>query len=94
MSAVYNLARERLLAFAMLAFKYLYKGKSLTVFPFVELLCFRLERVLYRAGARRIFCLPPRHLKTFLSAICLPAWILGHRPSAKILIISSNQDLA
>ena len=38
--------------------------------------------------------LPPRHLKTFLASICLPAWLLAHRPSARILILSYGQELA
>ena len=38
--------------------------------------------------------LPPRHLKTFLASICLPAWILAHHPSANILILSYGQELA
>ena len=45
-------------------------------------------------GGGCVITLPPRHLKTFLASICLPAWILAHRPSAKILILSYGQELA
>lgn len=38
--------------------------------------------------------LPPRYLKSHMSSICFPAWILGHRPSAQIICTSYAQDLA
>jgi hypothetical protein len=38
--------------------------------------------------------LPPRHLKTFASSICLPAFILGRDPSAKIMIVTYGENLA
>jgi predicted phage terminase large subunit-like protein len=41
-----------------------------------------------------VVTLPPRHLKTFLASICLPAWLLAHCPSARILILSYGQELA
>ena len=38
--------------------------------------------------------LPPRHLKTFLAGIYLPAWVLAKDPSARIMIITYNDQLA
>jgi hypothetical protein len=43
---------------------------------------------------RLIICVPPRHLKTLCGSIALPAWILGHDPSAQILCLSYAQDLS
>jgi len=43
---------------------------------------------------RLIINLPPRHFKTWIGSICLSAWILGHRPSAKILMLTYGQELA
>jgi hypothetical protein len=44
------------------------------------------------------FCLiinvPPRHLKSLCGSIALPAWYLGHNPSAQILCVSYAQDLS
>ena len=38
--------------------------------------------------------LPPRHLKTFASSVCLPAYILARQPSAKVLVITYGENLA
>src|SRR4029077_16243159 len=35
-----------------------------------------------------------RHLKSLLASVALPAWCLGHDPSAQILCVSYAQDLA
>src|SRR6266436_10074285 len=43
---------------------------------------------------RLIINLPPRHLKSLLASVALPAWCLGHDPSAQILCVSYAQDLA
>src|SRR5438477_11257060 len=50
-------------------------------------------------GARRhhpppLVNLPPRHLKSLLASVALPAWWLGHDPSAQILCVSYAQELA
>jgi hypothetical protein len=37
---------------------------------------------------------PPRSLKSHCASICLPAFILGHDPSRRILCASYSQDLA
>lgn len=89
-----DLFRSSFLAFAMKAFAQLYPGKQLVVHPYVKLLTCHLEAVATGEMRRLVITLPPRHLKTFLASICLPAWILAHRPSAKILILSYGQELA
>ena len=89
-----DLIYSSFLAFAMKAFAQLYPGKQLVVHPYVKLLTCILEAVATGEMRRLVITLPPRHLKTFLASICLPAWILAHRPSAKILILSYGQELA
>jgi hypothetical protein len=86
--------RTNFLAFAMKAFARVNLGKELVVHDYVRLLVSELAAVLNSEGLRLLITLPPRHLKTFLASICLPAWILAHRPSAKILLLSYGQDLA
>jgi predicted phage terminase large subunit-like protein len=60
----------------------------------IEFLTARLEA--WRKGEvrRLIINLPPRNLKSHCASIALPAWILGHDPSAQILCVSYAQDLA
>lgn len=43
---------------------------------------------------RLIINLPPRHLKSFIVSVALPAFILGMDPTAKIICISYSDDLA
>src|SRR5712672_3660216 len=38
--------------------------------------------------------LPPRHLKTLLSAVCLAAWKFAREPSAKIMVVTYSEQLA
>jgi predicted phage terminase large subunit-like protein len=86
--------RSSFLAFAIKAFAQLYPGKELVVHEYVKFLACHLEAVAAGERRRLVITLPPRHLKTFLASICLAAWILAHRPSARILILSYGQELA
>jgi hypothetical protein len=37
---------------------------------------------------------PPRHLKSLLTSVFLPAWLLGKNPAMRIIIVSHQSDLA
>lgn len=43
---------------------------------------------------RELINIPPRHLKTLLSAVCMSAWILAHDPTAKIMVVSYSEQLS
>jgi predicted phage terminase large subunit-like protein len=60
----------------------------------IELLAAKLEEV--RAGrcSRLIINVPPRHLKSHITTIAFPAWLLGHEPTKNIVSISYGQELA
>jgi len=60
----------------------------------IEVMAAKLEA--YRQGKirRLIINIPPRHLKSLCASIALPAWWLGHDPSAQLLCVSYAQDLA
>ena len=89
-----NAIRSNYLAFAIEAFAQLQPGKELVVHDYIKFLARHLEAVATGKRRRVVITLPPRHLKTFLASICLPAWILAHNPSARILILSYGQELA
>lgn len=66
---------------------------------FVEARHFRvlaraLERVVTGETRRLLVAIPPRHGKSRLASVALPAWILGRDPSARIVCASYGQDLA
>jgi predicted phage terminase large subunit-like protein len=89
-----KLVQAEFLAFAMKAFAYLNKGSDLGQDKYLKLLAERLARVAAGKTKRLVISLPPRHFKTFMGSICLPAWILAHNPSAKIVILTYGQDLS
>jgi len=43
---------------------------------------------------RLVICMPPRHLKSTIGSVALPAWILGCNPAAKVICASYGEDLA
>ncbi len=60
----------------------------------LELICDKLEQC-YRGDIKRLIInIPPRNLKSHCASICLPAFILGHNPNARIICVSYSQDLA
>ena len=61
---------------------------------YIPYLAHELAKVARREVKRLIVNLPPRHLKTFASSICLPAFVLGRDPSAKIMIVTYGENLA
>ena len=43
---------------------------------------------------RLIICMPPRHLKSTIGSIALPAFLLGCNPAVKVICASYGEDLA
>ena len=60
----------------------------------IELLCAKMQAVREGRIKRLIVCIPPRHLKSLAASIVLPAWWLGHDPTAAIVNVTYGQDLS
>jgi hypothetical protein len=60
----------------------------------IEVMAAKLEACRQGKIRRLIINVPPRHLKSLCGSIALPAWYLGHNPSAQILCVSYAQDLS
>jgi predicted phage terminase large subunit-like protein len=88
-----DLLADDFLVFAKKSF-YEKKGKRMPRYLYLELLANRLANFALGSGQRMVVNLPPRHFKTWLGSICLPAWILARDPSARILVVSYGQELA
>lgn len=54
----------------------------------------RLEACLRGERRRLIINVPPRHLKSLFASVALPAFWLGHDPTARIVCVSYAQELA
>jgi hypothetical protein len=88
-----RLLRGDLLSFARKALTET-SGETMPENRYLELLAGRLADLVTGDSKRLIVNLPPRHFKTWIGSICLSAWILGHHPSAKILMLTYGQELA
>jgi predicted phage terminase large subunit-like protein len=88
------LARESLFYFAILAFPVVYPGQTLEDAEYLRLLASRLMQMQARETNRLIVNLAPRLLKSYLSTICLTAWLLGKDPRLRIMIASHTLTLS
>jgi hypothetical protein len=89
-----DLIRRDFRSFVGWAYRYTHDGKKLGNEPYIDYLCHKLERVADGETRRLVINLPPRHLKTFLAAVYLPAWVLAKDPSARIMVITYGDQLA
>jgi predicted phage terminase large subunit-like protein len=53
-----------------------------------------LHKVASGATTRLIINIPPRNLKSICASVALPAFLLGHSPTKKIICVSYSDDLA
>jgi predicted phage terminase large subunit-like protein len=83
-----------LLAFLQKAFSFLHPTKKLVVYPYIELVCAMLTDFERSEGARLVFNMPPRSLKTDLCTKVFAAWFLGRNPSLEVMIVTGNEPLA
>lgn len=60
----------------------------------VEVMAAKLEACRRGEIKRLIINVPPRHLKSLCASIALPAWWLGHDPTAQLICVSYGQDLS
>jgi predicted phage terminase large subunit-like protein len=82
-------------AFFYRAFEVLNPGKRLIPNWHIDSVCYATEQMVRgESGNRLVLNLPPRTLKTQIVSACLPAWILGRNPRARIICASYSEDLA
>src|SRR4051794_35829581 len=60
----------------------------------IELICQKLQACFEGRIKRLIINVPPRSLKSLAASIALPAWWLGHKPTAQIIALTYGQDLS
>lgn len=89
-----DLIRIDFASFVRKAFYDDHNGQKLGKEPYIDYLCHELELFAKGQTKQLVINLPPRHLKTFLAAICLTAWILAHDPGARIMVITFSDKLA
>jgi predicted phage terminase large subunit-like protein len=68
--------------------------KPLELAWYLRAMCYALETTRGGKERRLVINVPPRYLKSVTTAVAFCAWILGHDPSAKILVGTYNEELA
>src|SRR5260370_12780893 len=86
--------RRDFLSFAERAFHEVSPQTALSMSPHIELIAARLEACRLGLCRRLIINVPPRHLKSHLASIALPAWFLGHYPFRHVICACYGQDLS
>ena len=85
---------EDFLAFVARAFDEVEPRVKLAVENYIRLLAHELTALAAGDTKRLILNLPPCHLKSLLTSVFLPAWMLGRDPRLRFIIVSHQMDLA
>src|SRR6266403_1527452 len=60
----------------------------------IDAMAHKVSQVASGNVKRLIIAVPPRHLKSIIASVALPAWYLGHNPSERVVCVSYSADLA
>lgn len=90
----HTILRNDFVTFTERAFYELKPQTELLLAPYIHLIGMHLEACRQGKIKRLIINLPPRYLKSHCASVCMPAWLLAHDPSARIICASYGQDLA
>src|SRR5262245_57307378 len=69
-------------------------GDQLLFNPHIEAIAEAVSKVRRGETRRLIITVPPRSLKSICVSVALPAFVLGHDPSARIICVSYSETLA
>ncbi len=81
-------------SFIEAVFNLLNPGRPFFMNWHIRRLAYYLEQVRLGRIKRLIINLPPRFLKSVISSIAFPAFVLGHDPTKRLLVISYGLELA
>lgn len=87
--------RQNFMAFAQKTFSHLHGGRPLRFKWHLGAIATALEATVCTPPLTRLIInLPPRHLKSVMASVALPAFALGRDPSARVICASYSGDLA
>lgn len=92
--ALIALYRQRFYPFVLRAFDELFGEGVFSPNWAVRAMCAEIEHVILGGRKRLLITVPPRHLKSFITAVALPAWQLGRDPGHNTLVASYSGVLA
>lgn len=91
---LHTLARTDFEIFLELVFAQLNPAISLSRGWYLKAMAQALMEVAEGRERRLQITVPPRHLKSVMTTVAFPAWLLGRRPEIRIICASYGQDLA
>src|SRR4051812_5032536 len=86
--------RDDFSKFVRAVFVSLHPGETYLHTWHIDLLCDVLAAGPPGKRLRNIINLPPRSLKSIIVSVALPAWLMGHDPTRKIIVVSYSDELA
>ena len=86
--------REDLYSFIQATFPIVSPGTPFASNWHIEAIAYQLSRVIEGEINRLIITVPPRSLKSICASVALPAFILGHEPTRRIICVSYAEGLA
>ena len=86
--------RGNFYAFVQKVFETTVPGAAFSQNWSTEAVAHNLEKVVRGETTRLIISIPPRNLKSTCASVALPAFLLGHDPTKKIICVSYSDDLA
>jgi len=92
--ALHGFAQENFYGFYRLMAPVLLPGETFSGARHFRALAHMLERAAEGTIRRLLIAIPPRHGKSLLASVALPAWILGRDPTRKIICASYGDLLA
>ena len=81
-------------AFVMKVFETVSGGDEFLSNWHIDAMTYAAQRVIDGKLKRLIVTVPPRHLKSIIFSVALPAFLLGHDPTKRIICVSYSNDLA
>jgi predicted phage terminase large subunit-like protein len=88
------LLRSNFEVFVERCFRTLNPGKQFSRNWHHQAIAYALERIHQGEDKRLVINLPPRSLKSLIVSVAFAAFVLGHDPSKRIIVISYGADLA
>ncbi|MBL1319440.1 MAG: hypothetical protein COB40_04050 [Marinosulfonomonas sp.] len=93
-SEINALLRISFLAFVEKVFETLHSGQAMEDKWHIEAICYELMRVTNGENRRLMLHISPRSLKSIITSVAWPAFVLGLDPATQIFVVSHNLDLA
>lgn len=60
----------------------------------ISVICNEINEMIDGKNRNLILNVPPRHMKSIICSVALPAFILGHNPKANVMCVSYSDELA